>query len=890
MSRDRAPALPWLPIVGLGALFLSALANRDPGVLTRRESATGALAPKVSTAAVKTAIAARGRPANAEALVTRETSQVVVEAIVLAPEPKITGPINTAPMIAPPPADAAPIVDPFLIGMIEPATTAPAVAASPAVVSLASQDVLSPIEPPTPAQTVTPAIAPTEPSPPAVEPQGEVKLALVPARTPNAMPAPEAAKKETTSPQRPGAPALTAAPIHTGWWPVPTELIEHLDRLDTYPECRAWSEQVRRRVNALVATNDPHALQVNELLDELEELAGQLNVILPQMPEQPGTVALRRGGVALMRRLDVWQQIPHLAAASKIETAAAPESLEEFAIALNEIEKLPDDAIGGSEVRNQLLLGRLRELTQRPNRDEPARHRVAATVLSRLDRLGVSSRTMPNDGKRHPLIALHAGLRHWVNRPVDTQQMLNHLEEFERSGLPSDARVVADDYHRLCWASGASEQQLATAMATHYRNANLRISISADLLNRMIIPQAPREQRLNEVVLGRPTTGHSTTWTDVKVRLVPDLQRVRMNFEAHGRISADTVTKATMVRVHSHSDSMFKATKELQIDHDGMRTLPTQTSAETYPQFQGAETDVDAVPLFGPLLQTLAESQFDSQQAKVRGESARKIARRVCDEMDTELATRVDRLTGAVRASMLDSLHQLELSPELIDAQTSADRIAMRVRVSGDHQLAGHGPRPRAPGDSLASVQIHQSLLNNICDQLHWEGKTYSLPELRADITKRFGKRFNVVSADEHQELQITFAQEDPVRIQCRDGIIEFSMAIDRLKLHKDSWRNFVVKVRYQPDLSGDQGRLEREGTIQLVGQGLGPRAQITLRTIFSKAFSPAKQVPILPAAFAERPGLADLRVTQFEIRDEWIGLALNTPERIAQRNQFQLK
>ena len=63
------------------------------------------------------------------------------------------------------------------------------------------------------------------------------------------------------------------------------------------------------------------------------------------------------------------------------------------------------------------------------------------------------------------------------------------------------------------------------------------------------------------------------------------------------------------------------------------------------------------------------------------------------------------------------------IDPTSIGMETSADRLTMRLRLAADHQLGAHTPRPRAPSDSLASFQIHESAFNNLVSQLDLNGR-----------------------------------------------------------------------------------------------------------------------------------------------------------------------
>src|SRR5205085_1953865 len=108
----------------------------------------------------------------------------------------------------------------------------------------------------------------------------------------------------------------------------------------------------------------------------------------------------------------------------------------------------------------------------------------------------------------------------------------------------------------------------------------------------------------------------------------------------------------------------------------------------------------------------------------------------------------------------------------------------------------------------------------------------------------------------EHAELAVTFAPENAVRVRCDDGRVEVNLALAKLQLGQESWRDFVVRVYYKPDLSAPNGRLNRDGTVQLIGDRLGAKGQIALRSIFLKTFPTSKGVEILPASAAEHPAL----------------------------------
>ena len=90
-----------------------------------------------------------------------------------------------------------------------------------------------------------------------------------------------------------------------------------------------------------------------------------------------------------------------------------------------------------------------------------------------------------------PIGALQQELVRHAARAVKPAQLLGHLEQFERSDLITDARRLADDCRNLALSSAESYRQLGVAVEFHYRNANLRVAVTGDLLNRLM-PQQSR--------------------------------------------------------------------------------------------------------------------------------------------------------------------------------------------------------------------------------------------------------------------------------------------------------------------------------------------------------------------------------------------------------------
>ena len=231
----------------------------------------------------------------------------------------------------------------------------------------------------------------------------------------------------------------------------------------------------------------------------------------------------------------------------------------------------------------------------------------------------------------------------------------------------------------------------------------------------------------------------------------------------------------------------------------------------------------------------------------------------------------VDKLNENVFGPLVN----LSLDPTIIDAQTTAERLTMRLRVAGDDQLGSCTPRPQAPIDCLASFQIHESMLNNALGRLQLEGKTFTLKQLAERFSQRF-QRPNIFQINpEHDNVLITFADKDAVTVHCSEGQVVLTLAVAELSKEPRQWRNFQVEVHFKPEINGRLAELERDGPIQLISEPISMGSQIALRGIFSKAFPSKQHVTLMPERFLNDMNLKDLTVTQFTIDDGWIGVAI---------------
>jgi hypothetical protein len=593
-----------------------------------------------------------------------------------------------------------------------------------------------------------------------------------------------------------------------------------------------------------------------------------------ELGDRPDAAKLRRAVYALDRRLAVWKPIVR-AGGLKAEPKEAADDLESLETAVADVGTLLADSPDGPGWRRFLELDSLAKLAG----DRAAARAGQARTLARkvLDRFAHS--TLAAQQRRFlaegPVGTLGRELRRLASEPVPFADVVRHVEKFEQAGTLCDARVLAEDCQRLLHSKAIQKQAIGQGLEGYYRNANVRLVVAVELLNRLIPERAKEYSDVSDVVLGKPVHGRSLTATRVSLRLIPDPEKVHVALDVNGVVAASTHSVAGPATFYNDSQSIYRGWKEIEIGPEGMNVHPAQVAVNNDLTLRGLSTDFDDLPLIGALAQEVARSQHEQKRCEVSSEVEQKIAARAQWQIDHEAEARLGAAAKRVRAAVLDPLAEMSLGPAVVSAETSDRRLTMRLRLASDGQLGAHTPRPQAPADSAVSFQLHESALNNVIEQLGLSGATFTLPQLRQRISSRLKRDDLFTAGSDNDDVTITFAPQNAACVACRDGQLILTLAVKRLAKPPYAWDDFQVRVFLRPRFQGRTVELVRDDVIHLIGERLNTRSQIALRGVFGKTFNKQRPISVVPERIVNEPRIQDLVFTQVVIEDGWIGAAL---------------
>ena len=656
-------------------------------------------------------------------------------------------------------------------------------------------------------------------------------------------------------------------------WREPETLLKDLNALASTAETKTWASEVIRQIQALGKAISGHSEQSAALLEQLAERESQARLLARNISNRPVAMQLARTAYALGRRIDVWQEVVQLSTRRIAGDGSPDVSPQKLALCLADIDGLTAKSQQGQAWRDYLLIDALKEAAKRGAVEDVATRQLAQQVLARIAHTPLTSnqRKFVAEG---PIAMLHDELRRWAAEPIGAAIVLRDVETFERTRLPSDAERLARDCQNLAVSSLAGRRQLAERVDLHYRNANIRIAVTEDLINSIIPERQLEYANVDDTVLGRPVWGESIMTTDLAVRMLPDASRVRMLLEVRGQITAATTAEAGPIQFQNDSETYYVARKPLEIDMTGVSVWPVEVGVENSTELRGISTPLDGVPLIGPVARGIAKTQSDQSKLAASEEVKQKIAAQARARVDAEAKQRLSEFVTRMNERLFDPLNALSLDPQLVAAETTQKRFTMRLRLAGEDQLGSHTPRPQAPADCLASMQIHESVLNNSVQRLQLNGRTFSLSELSQHVANRLSRPTTWEVTPEHADVKITFAPKDAVVVRFQDGKIAVTLSIVQLSKGPRKWKNFQVQAFYRPEVQGCSAQLAREGVVRLIGR-LNTGAQIALRGIFSRALSKNSALDLVPSQIVKEPKLSNAAITQFVIEDGWIGVSI---------------
>ena len=648
------------------------------------------------------------------------------------------------------------------------------------------------------------------------------------------------------------------------------------------PEQRQWMEQFVTRARVGVR----HSVLENGLEDqataatlaELNTLATQAIGLGNTMSDLQVARHLISTAYSLQRRVVVWQAIEQCLsdASDPLAIGRHPETARQDLVAAIAAVTRKLDGTGDAQAwRAYLMLEELQAWAASPSDIWREGNSLALTVLSRLhwQRLSEPQQRFLAQAEFEEL---GSQLLVWGRDPIDYRQLLSQVESLEEDSISRVASAVAGSVQVLRLSREPRQQALAGVLNDHYRNANLRLSIAQPLIQRLLPQEQVDSRPVRQKILGADTSGDSSVRTQLQIQLIPDATAWNVGIGVAGDLFSLTRSSKGPAVFHNMSTAQINSQRFVRIDPQGYQVSATPTQVASQDYLRKMSTDFDGLPIIGDLARFLVREQFDQKRGLAKRITQRLIAREADQELDRQLDENLVQAERELASRLVGPLERLNLNPLVVAMNTTEDRLSIRYRVANEAQMAANSPRPRAPSDSLLSMQVHQSAINNTIAQIGLSGREWTLPELYARLGDAFqGSRWTLPEdmLSDVADIKIRFADSRPATVELVDGKLRLTLRIahfsqgDRFHIER-----FIVSSNYIPVASGMTAELIRDGVVEIVSN----HDRLKLRVIFAKIFVSNPQIPLISESWAKDPRSEGLAVSQVDIRDGWLAVAIS--------------
>lgn len=673
---------------------------------------------------------------------------------------------------------------------------------------------------------------------------------------------------------------LESKPAGVAWPRTPaleidlSQLQELAAKLDS-SELSQWIQSVRSTLLDLQAIPSITDSRAGILIAQLRTLAEQgIKFGETQVAEREIQAKTLRASYALLRRTNIWNAVWSVGEQSTNQIVSL--RIRDTDSPLPAVEALQQRVAETGDPEGwarYLMLTEIAEAATKP--DAGNRRLIAQRLLSRIDRSGLSEQHrewLQHDSVR----TLTSRIRSWADAPVDYASLLAQLERQESDALDMGAIDVATAVQNLRFSDNDKAANVASAINDYYRNANLRLAVSADLL-RQLLPDVPAKTTdIRQTLVGMPVRGTGVINSQLGLQLLPTEGAWNLMLNTDGVISARTGTSQWPVQITNRSNSQFSAATPIRIDRHNIIVGETNVSVASRTKLQNMQTEFDGFPVIESLVRAIAMSRYEESAPVARRQSEAITRRQVSEQIGDGVETQINQASDKLASRLLGPLGRLQLDPLVVDLDTTESRLTTRYRVAGDWQLAAFTPRPRALANSVLSMQIHQSLLNNTFEQLLPSESPQPIREMMARVLGIFGVNPERIPGELPENVHIRFASTRPVTVEIEDGLLWLTLRVVRLHDNEGLDLNyFVVRAAFRPEFDGLNARLVREGVVQISGPRMGIRERLPVRAIFTKVLADERPLPLVSEELVQHPVAENLRVGMLELVDGWLCLAI---------------
>lgn len=468
---------------------------------------------------------------------------------------------------------------------------------------------------------------------------------------------------------------------------------------------------------------------------------------------------------------------------------------------------------------------------------------------------------------------------------------------------------------------------LASAVRRRYVQPNIYAVGSARLIGRIPTEPVNNRQPVTDCILGTSIYGTANTLGAVRLAPLDAADRVELAVYFSGQTYSSTKGYNKPVRIRSSGVTSFSAAKRVAIADAGFSTGPSSAAAATSTKIKSINKTGGQ---FGhKLVEKIAWKRAGQQKRQAEQIASRHAEQRIASGFDEQLQATLAEARKNYETKFRAPLVRRDVFPDPFHLSSTTQGVRIQAGLGRAGQIGASGPPPGMRVDEDATLQIHESAVNNYLP-LAFAGATISQesedqpPKIKGNVpawvrrlsdrpAKRAAAALPSTSPAEVEsgpQLQpaagdaklaerkappfkpwsMTLHPEAPIAVRFDDDKLIVRIRTTELASDGDPLKDWDFIVAYQVIQDGDGILLRRVGEIEVFPSGFDPRhdtrmpsqksglrntlaKNMNARAAAGQSFPP--EISIDPVVLEK---LGPLRLRELVADDGWLSLGWTLP------------
>ncbi|MCA9063615.1 MAG: hypothetical protein KDA96_11165, partial [Planctomycetaceae bacterium] len=523
--------------------------------------------------------------------------------------------------------------------------------------------------------------------------------------------------------------------------------------------------------------------------------------------EVPGAASMQR---RILRRISLIEA--SIAAADVADLSAGGAEGSPVATAAAEAESWLNGVSGGAGWKDYLHLAELKG-----NAGVPVLRQVSANLAVK-DSMSDEQRSFLDRPALAKLRSAVDGTLAAANYEGDEEKARTELRgivnqlvvaalAYEDHQLATGAEGVRDAYRQLRSRFPAAADVMSPVLMNHYFNHNVHITVSEQLLSRLVSDFRSESGTIADCIMGAWVTGCQVTDVSVSADVRPSATSARFDLVANGNTRSNTTAQKSPATVFTQGNHYFRMVHPASFDGRQITGGHGSISVDANNTTTGIRTEYDGIPLIGDIVRNIAAKEVAKSRAESESLTASRISSEALPEFNKEVTTQLADINGSL-SKLMDSLDRKGVAPDSISSRSSNTHLAVSSRTMGTARLGGS----LQPASFLSAtgmvVQVHESAMNNALDALGFQGRDIAekdmVKELEAALSDLLQKDIKLTDGEpdapaEGEQAEapsiFKFSSTDPLRVHFDNNELVLTMRMGVAQEGKEEIPEQIIVV-----------------------------------------------------------------------------------------------